>query len=196
MTDYEKDLEYLGRLQDYYADYRSLPSYARLGQLVGFASKAAVSKLLTRLQLQGYLERVPDGQWIPSRRFFERTVSSEPIPAGMPVAAREVGHDMFAIDHYLVDKPSQTILIPVKGDSMIDAGIYAGDIAVVERRSAADIGDIVVAIVDEEFTLKRLGREGTQFVLMPANPAYPVIRPRGALEIYGVMVGLIRKLRR
>ncbi|QNM96467.1 LexA family protein [Chitinimonas koreensis] len=87
------------------------------------------------------------------------------------------------------------MLIPIKGDSMIDAGIHPGDLAVVERRAAANVGDIVVAIVDDEFTLKTLAREAGQFVLQPANPAYPVIRPRGALEIFGVMVGLVRKYR-
>jgi repressor LexA len=60
----------------------------------------------------------------------------------------------------------------------------------------ANIGDIVVAIVDDEFTLKTLDRENGQFILRPANPAYPVIRPHGTLEIFGVLTGLIRKYRR
>ncbi|GAB3247816.1 LexA family protein [Chitinimonas naiadis] len=195
MSEFERDLDYLGRLQDYYADERCLPSYARLMSLFGFASKSAVSKLLTRLQLQGFLSRSSDGDWVPADRFFERTMSAEPVPAGMPVAARDVGSDAFAIDQYLINRPSHTHLIPVKGDSMIDAGIHSGDLAVVERRAIANPGDIVVAIVDDEFTLKTLGREAGKFVLLPANPAYPVIRPQGTLEIFGVMVGLVRKYR-
>jgi repressor LexA len=195
MSEFEKDLDYLGRLQDYYADNRCLPSYARLMTLLGFASKSAVSKLLTRLQLQQLLTRTMDGDWVPTDRFFERSLSSQPVPAGMPVAARDVGSDAFAIDHYLVENPSQTLLVPVKGDSMIDAGIHAGDLAVIERRPSANPGDIVVAIVDNEFTLKTLAREAGKFVLQPANPAYPVIRPQGTLEIFGVMVGLVRKYR-
>ena len=193
MSDFEKDLDYLGRLQDYYADNRCLPSYARMMALLGFASKSAVSKLLTRLQLQGFLSRTPDADWVPSDRFFERFLSSQPVPAGMPVAAHDLGGDVFAIDHYLIENPSRTMLIPVKGDSMIDAGIQPGDMAVVERKPNANVGDIVVAIVDNEFTLKTLAREGTRFVLQPANPAYPVIRPQGTLEIFGVLVGLVRK---
>ena len=78
---------------------------------------------------------------------------------------------------------------------MIDAGIHEGDIAVVEKKPAANIGDIVVAIVDNEFTLKFLEREKGGFILRPANPAYPVIRPKGQLEIFGVMVGLVRKMK-
>lgn len=102
----------------------------------------------------------------------------------------------YVIDEMLIETPSLTTIIPVKGDSMIDAGIHDGDIAVVEKRLSANVGDIVVAIVDNEFTLKTLARERGQFILCPANPAYPVIRPKDTLEIFGVLVGLIRKYRR
>ena len=78
---------------------------------------------------------------------------------------------------------------------MIDAGIFEGDIAVVEKRVAAQAGDIVVAIVDNEFTIKTLALERGKYVLHPANPAYPVIRPRSQLELFGVVVGIIRKYR-
>lgn len=193
MSEFEKDYDYLGRLQDYYADERCLPSYARLMTLLGFASKSAVSKLLTRLQLQGFISRSSDGDWVPTDRFFERTLSNEAVPAGLPVAARDVGSDAFAIDHYLINRPSHTVMIPVKGDSMIDAGIHSGDIAIIERRAIANIGDIVVAIVDEAFTLKTLGKEAGKYVLLPANPAFETIRPQGTLEIFGVLVGLVRK---
>ena len=64
---------------------------------------------------------------------------------------------------------------------------------VVEKRGGARRGDIVVAIVDNQFTLKRLDLERGRFILRPENKAYPVIRPEGSLEIFGVMVGLVRK---
>jgi len=76
---------------------------------------------------------------------------------------------------------------------MIDAGILDGDTVVVEKRDGANVGDIVVAIVDNEFTLKRLDREKGRFVLRPANKAYSVIRPGKDLEIFGVVIGLFRK---
>jgi repressor LexA len=81
--------------------------------------------------------------------------------------------------------PSKTSLVRVKGDSMIDAGIHEGDLLVVEQQPNANVGEIVVAIVDNEFTVKYLEREKDGFVLKPANKAYPVIRPRGRLEIFG-----------
>ena len=78
---------------------------------------------------------------------------------------------------------------------MIDAGIHSGDMVVVEKRNSANIGDIVVAIVENEFTLKRLRKERGRIVLMPENKAYPIIRPKGDLEIFGVVVGQFRKYR-
>ena len=86
-------------------------------------------------------------------------------------------------------------MIRVKGDAMIDADIHADDVVVVEKSTSANVGDIVVAIVDNEFTLKRLDRERGRVVLKPENKAYPVIRPKGELEIFGVVVGQFRRYR-
>lgn len=190
-----KDAEYLLRLQDYYADWKSIPSYAALCDVFGIASKSWVKAILERLSKAGFLERTPDGMWIPTRQFFSRPLAESSVPAGMPVSVAATQGEHFVIDEMLVETPSKTTMIPVKGDSMIDAGIHDGDIAVVERRHTANVGDIVVAIVDNEFTLKTLDRERGLFVLRPENPAYPVIRPQGSLEIFGVLIGLIRKYR-
>ncbi len=103
--------------------------------------------------------------------------------------------DSLSIDEQLIANPSKTVLVKVKGDSMIDAGIHDGDTVVVEKRASANVGDIVVAILDNEFTLKRFAREKGRIVLRPENKAYPVIRPKGDAEIFGVVVGLFRKYR-
>jgi repressor LexA len=190
-----RDNEHLAKLRDYYADARRIPSQQRIAALIGF-SKAAARKFLERLETQGFLERTPDDDaWVPAKRFFERPLADATVPAGMPVLANDVGGDPFFVDDYLVRTPSRTAMIPIKGESMIDAGINDGDIAVVERGTAASAGDFVVAIVDNEFTLKELAIERGQFILRPHNKAFPVIRPQGSLEIYGVMVGLVRRYR-
>lgn len=187
------DNDYLAVLQDYYAEHRTLPSYALIARLLGFRSKNAVTALVARLKLQHYLESTPDKRLKPGERFFERAIADSSVRAGLPELAASDRHDSLSIDSYLVDRPSKTVLIPVKGDSMIDAGIMSGDVVVVEKRQLANVGDLVVAIVDNEFTLKTLGRENGEFVLYPANKAYPTIRPRGQLEIFGVVVGQFRK---
>ena len=191
----QRDAEYLAKLQDYYADWKSIPSYAALCEVFGIASKSWVKAILDRLGEAGFLERTPDGVWIPTRDFFARALAESAVPAGMPVAVTATQGEYYVLDEMLVEKPSQTTLIPVKGDSMIEAGIHDGDLAVVEKRHVANVGDIVVAIVDGEFTLKTLERERGKFILRPENKAYPVIRPQGTLEIFGVLVGLVRKYR-
>jgi repressor LexA len=187
------DHEYLATLQGYYAKHRVLPSYARLMSLLGFASKSAVKKALERLEGGGMLERTPDGDWAPSERFFDRAIATQPVPAGTPISADSDVHEQITIDRFLIQQPAKTVLIRVKGDSMVDAGIHDGDLAVVERKTEATQGDIVVAVVDDQFTLKTLARDKDGYHLLPANPNYPVIRPNGKLEIFGVLVGLVRK---
>lgn len=188
------DGQHLARLQDYYARHRVLPSYARIGALVGLNSKASVAGLVLRLKAEGFVESTPDRRLKPGKRFFERTVA-ESVQAGLPTAAPDTARDTITIDEHLISHPSKTVLIKVKGDSMIDAGIHPGDTVVVEKRVSANVGDIIVAILDNEFTLKRLDREKGRVVLRPQNKAYPVIRPKGDLEIFGVVVGQFRKYR-
>ena len=121
---------------------------------------------------------------------------AESVRAGLPTPAPDIiAPDTITIDERLIPNPSKTVLIKVKGDSMIDAGIHEGDLVVVEKRASANVGDIVVAILDNEFTLKRFGREKGRVVLRPENKAYPVIRPKGDAEIFGVVVGQFRKYR-
>jgi repressor LexA len=187
---------YLEKLQDYYAEHKVIPSYSVLASLWGVSAKSWVAECVRRFEDAGYLDWTPDRQLKPGKRFFERRVAHAPVQAGMPNPALAEGYDFISsIDEMLVRVPSKTVVIPVKGDSMVDAGILEGDHLVVEVQPHANVGDIVVAIVDNEFTVKYLEREKGGFVLKPANKAYPVIRPRGRLEIYGVMAGLVRRTR-
>jgi len=190
------DPAYLEKLQDYYAEHKVIPSYSVLATLWGISAKSWVSECVKRFEEAGFLDWTPEKQLKPGKRFFERRVADSPVQAGMPQAAvAESGDYVASIDEMVVRKPSKTVLIRVKGDSMVDAGILEGDHLVVEQQSHANVGEIVVAIVDNEFTVKYLDREKGTFVLKPANKAYPVIRPRGRLEIFGVMAGLVRQSR-
>lgn len=188
----EQDNSYLAKLQDYYADHGVLPPYSTVMSLLGFKSKSPVAALVARLKLQGFLESTPEKRLKPGRRFFERPIFDS-VRAGLPSPAGDDRYDTLTIDEYLVNSPSNTVLVNVKGDSMIDAGILPGDTVVVEKRNIAKVGEMVIAIVDNEFTLKTLGKEKNQYTLIPSNPAYPVIRPKDGLEIFGVVVGQFRK---
>ncbi len=189
------DPQYLEKLQDYYAEHKVIPSYSVLAGLWGISAKSWVSECVKRFEEAGFLDWTPDKQLKPGKRFFQRYVADAAVQAGLPNPALSEGYDLITIDDYVIRHPSRTSLVRVKGDSMIDAGIHEGDYLVVEKQHHANVGEIVVAIVDNEFTVKYLGRERNEFVLKPANKAFPVIRPRGRLEIFGVVAGLARVTR-
>ena len=189
------DPAYLEKLQDYYAEHKVIPSYSVLATLWGISAKSWVSECVRRFEEAGFLDWTPDRQLKPGARFFERRLAHDTVQAGLPNPALADGYDLVTIDDYLIRVPSKTSLVRVKGESMIDAGIHDGDLIVVEQQPNANVGEIVVAIVDNEFTVKYLDREKGTFVLKPANKAFPVIRPKGRLEIFGVMAGLVRRTR-
>ena len=189
------DPSYLEKLQDYYAEHKVIPSYSVLAALWGISAKSWVSECVKRYEEAGYLDWTPDRQLKPGSRFFERRLANDTVQAGLPNPAVSDGYDLVTLDDWLVKVPSKTALVRVKGDSMVDAGIHEGDLLVVEVQPNANVGEIVVAIVDNEFTVKYLAKERNEFVLKPANKAYPVIRPRGRMEIFGVMAGLARRVR-
>jgi SOS-response transcriptional repressor LexA len=189
------DPTYLEKLQDYYAEHKVIPSYSVLAGLWGISAKSWVSECVKRFEEAGYLDWTPDKQLKPGARFFERRLADSTVQAGLPNAAISDGYDLITIDDWLVKIPSKTALVRVKGDSMIDAGIHEGDLLVVEVQPNANAGDIVVAIVNNEFTVKELIKEKGGFALKPANKAYPTLRPKEGFEIFGVMAGLARRTR-
>ena len=183
---------HLGALQDYFVSNGVIPSLTELGKLWGIAGRAWTHRVVSRLKDEGFLEESPGRRLKPGVRFFERTVA-DTVRAGLPQPANDSARDAFAIDHFLIDKPSETELFQVRGDSMIEAGIHEGDFVVVEKVRSAVPGDVVLAFVDGEFTLKTLARDKRGFYLQAANAAYSPVRPEQNLEIHGVMVGLFRK---
>ncbi|MDE2132696.1 MAG: translesion error-prone DNA polymerase V autoproteolytic subunit [Betaproteobacteria bacterium] len=120
------------------------------------------------------------------------------LSAGFPSPAEPYEEEALDLTEYLVRNRAATFLFTVKGDSMKGAGIVAGDKVLVDRALEACHGDIVVAAVAGEYTLKRLFRREGEVALLPENPAYAPIRFReGAeLQVWGVVVGLVRRYRR
>jgi repressor LexA len=189
------DIEHLAHLQRYWKKNRSFPAMARLCNVVGLSSSASVFGMVGRLTDAGYLQRV-DGRIAPGRKFFARPLLGT-VRAGKPQEASQQPGDVLTIDDYLIDQPDRTSLHRVRGDSMEGAGIVEGDLVVVEHNSPTRPGDIVLAVVDGELTVKTLAsdKEGRYF-LEPRNPAYAPIRPTASLEILGIVVGVVRRLRR
>jgi repressor LexA len=190
------DATHLTRLRDHYARYGTLPSYGGIRDLVGFGAKNAAVKLAKRLTDAGYLRSAPGGKVVPANRFFELPLTDIPIRAGSAEAIdTQVAAELVTLDRFLIDVPSKSVLIRVKGDSMRDAGVLDGDLAVVERTNTARHGEFVVAVVDDGFSLKELRFEGSRPVLVPHNREYAPIHPMGHLELFGVVRGIVRSYR-
>lgn len=190
-----KDDRHLSQIRDYYAQHRGLPSFTTVAKLLGLRSTSSVAALVKRLSVQGFLDQGPDRRIRPGKRFFEREVL-DTVRAGLPAAANEAPADAFTVDEHLIDVPSRTVMLAVKGDSMKDAGLLPGDTVLVLKGAPAKPGDIVVAIVDNEFTVKYLDMDKKgAFFLRAGNVAYPPIRPKESLELFGKVVGAFRKYR-
>ncbi|WP_419788373.1 LexA family protein [Pseudodesulfovibrio sp.] len=118
------------------------------------------------------------------------------VSAGFPSPADDYVETALDLNRYLVTNPAATFMVRVGGDSMIDAGILDGDVLIVDRSREAKTGRIVVAVVDGELTVKRLGRFNGRIFLLPENSAYrPIeIHEEQELTIWGVVSGVVRKL--
>lgn len=112
-----------------------------------------------------------------------------PISAGFPNPAQDAQDIALDLNHLVVEHPAATFYMRVKGSSMEGAGIYDGDLLVVDKSLESRLGDIVVAFIDGEFTLKRFSRQGDKISLLAENPAYePIVMEEGSdLQIWGVV---------
>ena len=125
---------------------------------------------------------------------LELPLFSSRVPAGFPSPGDDYIDQTLDLNE-LVKHPSDTFLVKVEGDSMINAGIHDGDILVVDRALEADNNKVVVANLDGELTVKRLSIKDTRVLLMPDNPKYePIeIRPLSDFRIMGVVTFVIHK---
>ncbi len=173
------------------------PSVREIGEAVGLKSSSTVHAHLVTLQQKGYIKRNP-----ATPRAIALTGSNTPVvrvpvlgkvTAGEPVLAVENVDDVFPLPAGLVKEPENTFILRVHGDSMRDAGILDGDYVVVRRQQTAADGDIVVALLGEEATVKRFYKEAEGVRLQPENPCYQPVVTR-EVQILGKVVGLLRKL--
>ncbi len=188
------DEKHLNALRVYWKENKAFPSMAKLADVLGLASSGGVFKVVGRLVDAGFLERV-DGRIAPTRDFFALPVLGR-VRAGLPQAEdQSAGLEAMGVEDYLIRHPERTVLCRVRGESMKDAGMLDGDMVIVERNRPTKAGDIVVALVDNELTVKYLyplkGSGG--WVLKPANPDYPDIIAHQSLEVLGVVVGVFRR---
>lgn len=122
----------------------------------------------------------------------------QPIRAGFPNAAEESVETPLDLNTLLIKHPASTFYMRVDGDSMRDMSIYSGDLIIVDKSLEIRSGDVVVAFIDGEFTLKQFVKHDNGGVLKPANPNYPniVIKEDSDFQIWGVVTHTIHAHRK
>lgn len=119
------------------------------------------------------------------------------VPAGFPSPAEDYTEGLLDLNEFLVEHEAATFYVRVRGHSMVGAGILDGDIIAVDRALEANHGDIVLAVIDNELTVKELYRQNGQVRLLPRSPDFAPIEIRDGQEltVWGVVKGVVRKLR-
>jgi repressor LexA len=178
-------------LNSFYNKHKRMPGYSEMCALFGFASKNAVAKVVDKLIDAGIVEKDSRGKLTPL--FLEKDIPLLGyVEAGLPSPAEEMALDRVTMEELLLGKKGKMYLLRVKGLSMIDAGIFEGDLLLVEKTNQARIGDIVVGNLDGEWTVKYLREKKGKKYLEAANEDYPDLHPEQSLEIGGVVRSVIR----
>jgi repressor LexA len=176
------------------------PTIAEIRGHLGLSSPATVHQLLSALERDGLIRRIPNvsrGLEIVKQESAEQTCEIPllgVVAAGHPIEAI-LSNETVSIPPDLLGR-GRTFSLRVRGDSMIDEHIRDGDFLIVESRQTAENGQTVVALVDgNDATVKRFYRDSNQIRLEPANPAYKpiLIKPAERVSIQGVVIGIIRK---
>jgi repressor LexA len=176
------------------------PTVREIGRAVGLRSTSTVHFHLRALEVWGYLQRarlltralrpVPEAYDGKQRRVRYVPVLGR-VAAGLPVLAEQNIEEIVPLPDDFLPR-EETFLLRVRGDSMSPDGILDGDFVIVQRQDSADDGDLVVALLGEEATVKRFILHPDQVELRPSNPAYEPIFAR-EVRILGKVVGLLRR---
>ena len=183
---------YIETIQSFYTEHNRLPSYREIADACEFSSVNAAYKLADRLIDAGYVRKDAKGKLVPTHKLTDLEVLGA-VTAGFPTPADEEPVDTMSIDEFLVENREATYILTVDGSSMKDAGICEGDLVLVERTDSAKDGQIVIAEVDNEWTMKFLKKDSNTCYLVPANDDYSPIYPDSSLSVAGVVRGVVRK---
>ena len=198
----ERQRDILNFIKEFQAERGIAPTHREICDHFGFSSYGTVYKHLSLLEKKGLIRR----NWNQKRgvEIVEKTEKREPaagvrelplfgyIAAGRPLDV-DVSDETIAVPEHLTTR-GENYVLKVRGDSMIDDGILDGDLVIISRREQAYNGEMVVANVNGEVTLKRIYREGERVRLQPANATMsPIFAPARDVAVQGVVVGLMRR---
>lgn len=187
-----------GRVYEFLDSKKRMPTFEELKNIFVVRSKDTVSRIVNDLINLEYIEQDKTGKLLPKKR---RTSAIEQttfkmlgtVEAGFPTHVDAQDLETIKFEDWLIGDTNATFMLKVSGNSMIDAGICAGDFVIVERGKDPKIGDIVLAEVDGAWTLKYYKKDKNGIYLEPANKNFKTIRPKNELNIAATVVALVRK---
>ncbi len=200
----EKQARVLKVIKQAIAEKGYPPTVREIGNRVGLSSSATTQFHICQLAEKGYIKKDKTKnrtiELLVPNEFLEKKESVIDVPllgkvtAGLPIEAIEMPDEYFSLPASLVEKKKDVFTLRVSGESMINVGIYDGDIIIVERQNVAHNGDTVVAMTENnEVTVKTYYKEKGHFRLQPENDSMdPIILDK--VTILGKVVGLYRKL--
>lgn len=199
LTNRQKDV--LDYVKSYIANHGYPPAVREIGSALGLNSPATIQSHLTALESKGYIKKTNSKyrslEIVGNNEYLNDDVINVPllgkITAGTPIEAIEMPNEYFSLPAYLIPSNEEVFTLKVSGESMINAGIFDGDIVIVQRQNVARNGEIVVAMtMENEVTLKRFYKEPNYIRLQPENDTMdPIILPN--CTILGKVIGLYRK---
>ncbi len=200
-----KQKKLLDFLKLYYSNKKLFPTFEEMKDNLNIKSKSGIHKLLSSLEEKGYIKRVPHKaralEFNNNSKQINNNESEIPflgrIAAGNPIEAITGSFEQISVPNYLINNNDEHFTLEVNGDSMVDEGIFDGDIVVIKKAQLASTGEIVVALIDNnEVTLKKYRSFKNSIALEPANKNYKTrIFGEGRVRIQGILVGLIRKFK-
>lgn len=198
--DRDKQSEILEFIRKEILDKGYPPSVREICSAVGLKSTSTVHGHLERLEKKGFIRRDPTkpraieviDEYQARKEMVNIPVLGR-VTAGQPILALENIEDVFPVPMDFIQSNLQTFILKVQGESMIEAGIMDGDYLIVEQRATAQNGDIVVALIDDEATVKTFYKEDGYIRLQPQNSSMTPILVRD-VKILGRVIGLFRKM--
>lgn len=170
-----------------------LPSFEKIAQTFGFKHKNSVWQYFKKLKECG-LVKEKNGKFFISPECFGAILFTSSVRAGFASVAEDSIEKRVSLDeNFDLDNPS-VFMFTVSGTSMINAGIFDGDRVIVKKTPYAKDGDIVLAFIDNGYTLKTYRQKNGKIWLQPENPEFPIIEPEESLTIFGVATGIARQL--
>jgi len=195
-----KQSQVLEFIETFQLEFGKSPTIKEIKNYLGVSSDNSVLKHLTALEKKGYISKEDKPRGIGLLESvstkLQANFASIPlmgfVPAGGPVNAESYVDDYISVDTSQIKNPQHCFMLKVTGQSMVDAGIFEGDLLVADSSKTPKVGDIVIALVDNENTVKRLCQKEGILYLKAENSEYNDILPLSSLEIQGVVLTLIR----